>query len=158
MTAITHGHLQGPTFKVGDYVTPNPNAGYPAHVLGVVYKVAKEPVGRNGVNYLCERADGVEGRGLRGPASALLPADPEAPRKSAYEVLIEQAAKSLPSGTIVTVNGRRFAPRALYVVTGETARGARLSRLGGSDGTRYWTGISWDLLTEVPLTAVGEYL
>lgn len=161
MNDMTHGHIQGKTFKVGDYVTVDPNAGFAAHFNGVLFRITKEPVGARGVNYIAERADGVQGRGIKGPASALLPADPDAPRKSAYEVLVEQIEATPNVGTVVTVsNVAKINPRHLYVVTAESRKPGcvRLSKLGGGDGSRYWPSIPVANITVVPLSEVAARL
>lgn len=146
-------------YKVGDLVTAVP-AYWPAHFLGVVFKVTKVPVGARGVNYVVERADGVQGRGLRGPAYAFQPHDGDAPAKSSYEVILEEIAKTPDVGTVVTVQGiSKINPETLYVVTAESRKPGcvRLSKLGG-EGSRYWPSIPVAMITVVPLHEIANHL
>lgn len=145
------------SFKVGDEVVADPNAGWQAGVLGRVYVISKVPTGRNGVNYIATANDG--GKGLRARGSMLLPAPAggaSAALESAYKALTTTVEYvPLPTmGTVVTVSGiSKIAPTALYVVLGESASRTKpncvkLVRLGG-EGGRYWPAIPAKNLTVV---------
>lgn len=147
--------------KVGDLVVPNPSA-YPANIHGVVFKIVKLPVGARGVNYVCERADGT-GRGLRGPAWALLPHDPAAVPASTVPGRVVTAIPILPIpdvGAVVLVKGvRKIDPKTPYVVTAESRKPncVRLTRLGGEDG-RYWPSVPVENVTVISLADLAALL
>lgn len=143
------------SFSVGDLVKFAPP--YDTGTYAGTYRVAK----------INPRTLGLEpvagGRGVRADRSLLLPAEVTDEERSAMakalsDAALQDALNPLSNGTVVTANLGPKAPAGLYVITGETPKGYRLSLLGGAMGTRYYTGVPRARLTVVPLDKVAEHL
>lgn len=100
-------------------------------------------------------------------ASDAPPADPNKaqPGESAPASLVTAMAPSIPVGTVVkTKRLRGVGPDELLVITGHVSDrrsygvNYRLSRLGGVDGVRYFTGVPRDHLTPLSLEDVATAL
>lgn len=144
------------TFAVGDLVKFAPP--YDTGTYAGTYRVTKI----NPKTIAVEPVNG--GRGVRAERALLLPAtvtDEEraAMAKARSDAALADALNPLHAGTVVTATNLRGAtPGTLYVVTGETPKGYRLSQLGGAMGYRYYTGVPRRLLTVVPMDALAERL
>ena len=132
------------SYKVGDVVTPDPNAGYPQRIIGKPYVIVKVPVGARGVNYKaapCD-ADGkqVPGAGLSGPAWALKPFSKTDPVNIA--AVTDNYVPNPPIGALVRVTGRPLGnvpASQVFVVFGEVdVHRVRITLLGGSPTGGYW--------------------
>lgn len=135
------------TFAIGDEVTADP-ALFGAGVAGIVYVIAKVPVGARGVNYVARPKGNPTGRGVKGPAYALRPYDPTAPAAAATVIPYIPTPEM---GTVVTVTGLRDEKDgALFVVLGDAKKpnAVRLVRLGGDNG-RYYPAIPVTRVTVV---------
>lgn len=124
------------THKIGDIVTPDPDSGWPRHMLGQRYKITDLPRGARGVNYKaapCD-ADGnpIPGQGLRGPARALVNPD----------VLMASAIEYVPLprvGTVCSLSefGEDL-PEGFYTIIGHTdATRVRAVKIGDLSGRYY---------------------
>lgn len=123
------------THKIGDIVTPNPDAGWARRMIGTLYVVTTLPRGANGVNYKAAPCDAsgtqVPGQGLRSPAWAII-----APTDAA-SVTVETYVPNPAAGTIVKSDGPQI-PRGVYVVIGETdATRVRIVAVGDTSGRYY---------------------
>ena len=137
------------TFRVGAVVHLHPTyaSAFPVSCQNVTYKVVKQPVGLNGVNYLCEPVDGGVGLRARGMCLQAGPA-----KKSPARPTMQKFQPSLMPGTLVTVG---HIP-GLWVVCAITAKGHRIFPLGGSN--RYYRNIERSALTVRSIANITEKL
>lgn len=125
------------THKIGDVVTPNPDAGWARKMIGATYVITELPRGARGVNFKASPCDAdgvpVAGQRLRGPGWALLPYDADSPQAS-----IPAPVPLPPVGSIVTPNGQTDLPDGVYTVIGHTdATRIRVVQIGDASGRYY---------------------
>lgn len=145
--------------KIGDLVTPDP-AAYGPGVRGKVYEIVKVPRTAREVNYTARPQGDPNGRGIKGPAWALLPHDPATTTTTATGVTMVPIPVYVPTpeaGTLVRVTGvPKINPTDLYVVQGDARNAAaavKIVKLGG-EGGRYWPKIPVARLTVIPVSAL----
>lgn len=127
------------THKVGDIVTPNPDAGWARKMLGTTYVITQVPTGARGVNFKATPCDTdgnqIAGQGLRGPGWALLPYDADAPQDS-----IPKPVALPPVGSIVSTgyDSDGLPQRQVFTVIGHTdATRVRIVQIGDTSGRYY---------------------
>lgn len=123
--------------KIGDIVTPNPDAGWARKMIGTTYKITDVPRGARGVNFKASPCDAdgneVAGQGLRGPGWSLVAYDPSSP----LDNIPEPPAALPPVGSIVKSEGPQL-PAGFYTVIGHTdATRVRAIQIGDTSGRYY---------------------
>ena len=129
-----------PEFAVGDKFTVDPDAGFPASCIGVVYAVTHVPTGKRQINYQGTPVDG-RGRGVRAPEWTMRRyVEGETPLPSRAEAYVPPPT----AGALVRIKpdapSTSVPKGVLFVVMGPARNhldAVKLVRLGG-DGGRYW--------------------
>lgn len=122
--------------KIGDVVTPSPDAGWSRNMLGQRYVITDLPRGARGVNFKaapCD-ADGKiqPGQGLRGPAWSLVPATDDG------IAAVTERVPLPPVGSIVAPSGVTDLPGGFYTVIGHTdSTRIRVVQIGDTSGRYY---------------------
>lgn len=138
------------SFAIGDKVRINPRFARNEVHRTSTYTVVKINPRTLGLK------NNVTGAKLNADPEVLMAANATAPEPEAIVTTVSLTTINI--GTIVTVDPRRVRgvdPKALYVVTGHGGGhryiGHRFSKLGGSDGRRYYGGVDPAVLTPVSL-------
>lgn len=144
------------THKIGDIVTPNPDAGWARKIIGARYVITDLPKGARGTNYKAAPCDAegnqTPGQSLRSPEWALVPAP-------APGTLTKVDYVPLPAVGSIVKSTHPSLDAGAYTVIGHTdATRVRIIKVGDVSGRYYRAAAAHVAPLEGALDALDDLL